>query len=370
MAEEKETTKQTMISLRGVDKVFKNKGGDVVACSDVNIDIEQGEIFGIIGYSGAGKSTLIRCINLLEKPTSGTVTVDGHELTALLPERIPKKLTIGGRIHRYGEIKKSKKELLEARRNIGMIFQQFNLLMQKTALENICFPMLISGTDKTKAQARAVELLSLVGIPDKANAYPSQLSGGQKQRVAIARALATEPKVLLCDEATSALDNATTNQILELLRELNQKLGITIVVITHEMNVIERICNRVAVMDESRVVEIGRVSDVFARPKSDMGRKLIFPEGKQHHTDFIGGNGLRLVFDGETAFEPLIGNMILECGAPVNILFAETKMIDGKDYGQMVIQLPENELIAQRMRTFLREKHINFTEEYINDVQQ
>ncbi|MDO4565921.1 MAG: ATP-binding cassette domain-containing protein [Oscillospiraceae bacterium] len=369
MEAQKKKREQIMIELCGVGKTFSTKEGEVVACQDVELAIEEGEIFGIIGFSGAGKSTLIRCINLLEIPSAGRVAVDGEELTSLLPDRIPKKLTLSGRLRRHKEIRAARKKLLGARRNIGMIFQQFNLLMQKTSLENICFPLIISGVAKKEAEARAIELLDLVGIPDKANAYPSQLSGGQKQRVAIARALATQPKVLLCDEATSALDNATTSQILDLLQEVNQKLGVTIVVITHEMKVIEHICSRVAIMDESKIVEIGRVSEVFSRPKSAIGRRLIFPDG-QRTEHFTGGRSLRLVFDGESSFEPVISNMVLECGAPVNILYADTKVIDGRDYGHMVIQLPENETASSRMRAYLEEKKVRFTEEFVDDIQQ
>ena len=332
-----------MIKLENVGKTFETKTGSVVACQNIDLDIREGEIFGIIGFSGAGKSTLIRCINLLERPTTGQVTVDGRELTALPPA-----------------------QLREARRSIGMIFQQFNLLMQRTALQNICFPLRISGVDKKAAEARARELLELVGIPDKAEAYPSQLSGGQKQRVAIARALATNPKILLCDEATSALDPETTQSILRLLKELNDKLGITIVIITHEMRVIEEICARVAIMDDSRIVEIGRVEDVFVSPKSAIGRRLIFPDGKGK-SGFLAGRCLRIVFNGETAFEPILGNMILECGEPFNIIYADTKMIDGKDFGQMVVQLPSNEMTAKRMCAFLDQKGIRHSEEEYTD---
>lgn len=369
MTAKKEMEARPMIELDGVSKTFYTKDGEVAACSEISFSVKQGEIFGIIGFSGAGKSTLIRCINLLEKPTSGSVTVNGADLTALLPERMPQgeRQALSASFKRRSEQRMARGKLLVARRDIGMIFQQFNLLMQRTALQNICFPLLISGVDKSTAQARALELLDTVGIPDKANAYPAQLSGGQKQRVAIARALATEPKVLLCDEATSALDNATTAQILTLLKELNHKLGITIVVITHEMKVIEQICSRVAIMDDSRVAELGKVSEVFARPKSAIGRKLIFPDGQRTEI-FKGGRSLRLVFDGESSFEPVISNMILECGAPVNILYADTKVIDGKDFGQMVIQLPENETAGMRMRAFLDMKKVNYEEEFV-DVQ-
>lgn len=327
-----------MIRLNQVSKVFYTDNGNIEACTDITLNIHKGEIFGVIGFSGAGKSTLIRCINLLEQPTGGTVEVDGRNLTAL-----------------------PHKELLHARQNIGMIFQQFNLLMQRTALGNILFPLEIAGVDKKIAKARALELLELVGIPDKANAYPAQLSGGQKQRVAIARALATEPEVLLCDEATSALDPTTTRSILSLLKEINRRLGITIVIITHEMSVVEEICSRVAIMDDSHVIESGQVEEVFLKPKSKVTRKLIFPDGKTEA--FAGGPSLRITFDGNTPFEPIIGNMILECGAPVNIIFADTMIIDGRDYGQMVIQLPDEEPVIKKMTAYLDMKNVHYTEE-------
>ena len=236
-----------MIELKHLGKIYSSASGSVEALKDVNLTIADGEIFGIIGLSGAGKSTLVRCINLLERPTSGEVLVDGQNIMAL-----------------------SQKELLQVRRQIGMIFQGFNLLEQRTVLRNICFPLEISGTPKAEAKKRAEELLRVVGLSDKAASYPSQLSGGQKQRVAIARALATNPRYLLCDEATSALDPNTTRSILELLREINKTLGVTIIVITHEMKVIDQICDRVAVIDKSCIAEEGRVADVFTSPKSDI----------------------------------------------------------------------------------------------------
>ena len=251
--------------------------------------VRRGEIFGIIGLSGAGKSTLVRCINFLEKPTAGTVTVDGQELGSLL-----------------------KKQLLEARRSMGMIFQQFNLLQQRTALQNICFPLEIAGTSKADAEKRAKELLEIVGLSDRAGNYPSQLSGGQQQRVAIARALATSPKILLCDEATSALDPTTTRSILALLKEINRTLGITIIVITHEMAVIEEICQRVAIIDSSRIAEVGAVDDVFTRPQSAMAKQLIYPDGKRRALA-TGKRYCRIVFDGNSSFEPIVSNMVLEC---------------------------------------------------------
>ncbi|MEE0776254.1 MAG: ATP-binding cassette domain-containing protein, partial [Bacillota bacterium] len=285
-----------IIKLEGLNKTFRSKQNTVVALDNINLSIQQGEIFGIIGLSGAGKSTLVRCMNLLERPTEGKVWFDGKDLVSLKP-----------------------KELLEARHSMSMIFQQFNLLMQKTALQNICFPMDITKVPKEEAKKRAMELLDIVGLTDKANAYPAQLSGGQKQRVAIARALATNPKALLCDEATSALDPTTTRSILDLLKKINRELGITIVVITHEMSVIEEICQRMAVIDKSHIVEVGKVEDIFLDPQSDMAKQLIFPAGKRV-MEFSGGRTLRLVFDGETFAEPVIGSMVMECGAAVNIL--------------------------------------------------
>ena len=326
-----------MIELKNICKEFKTKKGSFTALRDVSLDINDGEIFGIIGLSGAGKSTLVRCINYLEKPTSGQVIIDGRELGAL-----------------------TKKELLKLRQNIGMIFQGFNLLEQRTVLKNICFPLEISGRSKADAQKRARELLELVGLSDKENAYPSQLSGGQKQRVAIARALAPEPKYLLCDEATSALDPDTTRSILELMREINRKLGVTIVVITHEMKVIDTICDRVAVMDNSIVTEVGEVASVFADPKSEIAKKLILPELKTVE-NITGGERIRLIYNGESSFTPLLSNIILSCGVPLNILHAETKDIYGKAYGEMILQLPEDSRSAARVKNYLNANNITYS---------
>ncbi|MGN1318557.1 MAG: methionine ABC transporter ATP-binding protein, partial [Lachnospirales bacterium] len=244
----------TIVKIENLHKTFSTKNGDIVALRDINLEINEGDIFGIIGLSGAGKSTLVRCINYLEVPTKGKVIFENKELGSL-----------------------TKKELLKARQSMGMIFQNFNLLEQRNALKNVCYPLEIAGVPKKKAEERARELLNIVGLSDRIYSYPSQLSGGQKQRVAIARALATNPKVILCDEATSALDPTTTQSILELLKEINQKMRVTIIIITHEMSVIERICNKVAVIDKSRIVEMGVVKDIFANPKSDMARELITP---------------------------------------------------------------------------------------------
>jgi D-methionine transport system ATP-binding protein len=328
-----------IIELVGLGKVFQSKNSvEVKALEDINLTIYEGEIFGIIGLSGAGKSTLVRCINFLERPTSGAVIFDGYDLGGL-----------------------SKGELNRARQSMGMIFQQFNLLMQRTALQNICFPLEIAGVPKKEAKERAKELLEIVGLADKAKAYPAQLSGGQKQRIAIARALATNPKVLLCDEATSALDPTTTRSILNLLKEINQKLGITVVVITHEMSVIEEICHRVAIIDQSHIAEIGEVEEVFVRPQSTIARRLVF-SSDTHIDNFVGKHKCRIIFDGRTSFEPVIANMVMECKTPVNILFADTKDIDGKAYGQMVLQLPEDENGQKKIINYLRTNQIPYEE--------
>lgn len=329
---------QPIIEIQALGKIFHTQNGDVRALSDISLTIEQGDIFGIIGMSGAGKSTLVRCINMLEKPTEGTVLFDGQDLSQL-----------------------SDAQLRRARRSMGMIFQQFNLLMQRTALGNICFPMEIAGVDKAAAKKRAQELLELVGLSDRAKSYPAQLSGGQKQRVAIARALATDPKVLLCDEATSALDPTTTRSILALLRDINRRLGITIVIITHEMSVIEEICNRVAIISESKIAETGLVQDIFHRPQTAAAQKLVYPEGRYTERP-ISKRCMRIVFDGNSSFEPVIANMVLECKAPVNIMYADTKNIDGKAFGQMVVQLPEDEALAQRMFAYVRAKGLSAEE--------
>ena len=277
-----------MIEIRNLAKTYHGAEGDFTAVKNINLTINDGDIFGIIGLSGAGKSTLVRCINLLEVPTEGDVLVDGKSMLSL-----------------------SRRELLAARQKIGMIFQGFNLLSQRTALDNITFPLEIAGVKRAQAVKRARELLDMVGLADKERSYPSQLSGGQKQRVAIARALATEPHVLLCDEATSALDPTTTVQILDLLREINQRLGVTIVVITHEMRVIEKICNRVAVIDASESAEEGLVSEVFLRPKSAIARRLIMPQGGEGVESVLGSRCIRVTFDGSDTAEPIISKMTL-----------------------------------------------------------
>ena len=333
-----------MIEIRNLAKTYHGAEGDFTAVKNINLTINDGDIFGIIGLSGAGKSTLVRCINLLEVPTEGDVLVDGKSMLSL-----------------------SRRELLAARQKIGMIFQGFNLLSQRTALDNITFPLEIAGVKRAQAVKRARELLDMVGLADKERSYPSQLSGGQKQRVAIARALATEPHVLLCDEATSALDPTTTVQILDLLREINQRLGVTIVVITHEMRVIEKICNRVAVIDASEIAEEGLVSEVFLRPKSAIARRLIMPQGGEGVESVLGSRCIRVTFDGSDTAEPIISKMTLECRAAVNIVFANTKSLDGKVYGQMVLQLPADESAQARVLEYMQHTGLAFSEEVYTD---
>ena len=333
---------EPIIEIRGLRKTFGQGEAAVTALDGIDLSIEKGEIYGIIGLSGAGKSTLVRCMNLLETPTEGTVRVDGQEITTLSP-----------------------KELRKARQSITMIFQGFNLLMQRSALDNICFPLELSGTPRKEAIARAQKLLKVVGLEDREGAYPAQLSGGQKQRVAIARALATNPKVLLCDEATSALDPTTTQSILALLQELNRSLGVTVVIITHEMKVVEQICGRVAILAESHVVEEGKVSEVFRHPKTAAARQLLMPGSETARETLAQGRAYRITFDGSTAEQPVVSGMVLSCGEPVNILFADMKNIEGKTYGQMLLQLPENEGAAARMLAYLESQHITYTEEEV-----
>ncbi len=328
-----------MIELKDLSKTFNASSGTVEALKDINLTINDGEIFGIIGLSGAGKSTLVRCINLLERPTYGSVIIDGKDMTQL-----------------------SRSELLEMRRSISMIFQGFNLLEQRTVLRNVTFPLEISGVKLKDAKEKALQLLKIVGLEQKASAYPAQLSGGQKQRVAIARALATDPRYLLCDEATSALDPNTTRSILELLDTINQTMGVTIVVITHEMKVIDQICDRVAVIDQSRIAEVGKVSDVFTNPKSAIAKELILPQDRAA-LDTTGGQKLRLIFDGEYSQEPLLSKLILDCQAPINIIFADTREFDGAIYGHMIIELPSDYRQADKVITWLRSSPITWKEE-------
>ena len=311
-----------MIELQHVSKTFETAGGRVDALKDVSLTIASGDIYGIIGMSGAGKSTLVRCINMLERPTEGRVIVNGQQLDAMTPA-----------------------QLRAARREITMIFQRFNLLMQRTCLQNICFPMELAGVSRKEAQSRARELLELVGLPDKAQAYPAQLSGGQQQRIAIARALATNPKVLLCDEATSALDPKTTRQILELIRDINRQLGITVVVITHQMSVVKEICTHVAILDDGEVVEDGMVSTVFSAPRSQAARHLVFPGGADAAvSDPSQERRIRLIFrSAQTTAIPMVARLAAEESIYANVISASTQKLSEEVYGSMLLGIPNSQ---------------------------
>ena len=321
---------ETVISLQHITKNFGSGEGAVAALRDVSIDIRRGEIFGVIGLSGAGKSTLVRCINLLEQPTSGAVIVNGQDMLSLSPRK-----------------------LRRARRNIGMIFQSFNLLMQRTVLDNICFPLELAGVKRREAVARARELLKVVDLGDRENAYPAQLSGGQKQRVAIARTLATDPEILLCDEATSALDPKTTRDILKLLQDINKRLGITVVIITHEMKVIEEICGRVAILDDGALAECGEVEEIFRSPRSEAGRRLVYPDGVPAES-LPESRVIRVAFNGGSAHQPMIASLAIDCGVKVNILGADTRSIDGRFFGTMLLSLPDSESEVARALEYIR----------------
>jgi D-methionine transport system ATP-binding protein len=335
-----------LIELQHVSKAFEQKGEQVQALQDINLQIENADIYGIIGMSGAGKSTLVRCLNYLERPTEGKVLIDGKNMGAL-----------------------TEKELRKQRGDIAMIFQHFNLLMQKNVVSNVCFPLQLQGVSRDKARKRALELLKTVGLEDKAKAYPSQLSGGQKQRVAIARALASDPKILLCDEATSALDPQTTVSILNLLKQINQELGITIVIITHQMSVVQEICNKVAIIENGHLVEDGTVASVFSKPKSRAAKELIFGQDSKDlaklektvnrlESDYK----IRIVFSDNSAFEPVIANMILHFGTPVNILRADTKNVGGVAKGEMILGLPQDRHLQVDMVEYLKEKGLQIQE--------
>ena len=335
-----------MIEIQHLSKTFAGADGDVEALRDINLKINDGDIFGIIGMSGAGKSTLVRCINMLERPTSGTVLINGRDIGALSAE-----------------------ELRKVRRRTTMIFQSFNLLMQRTCLANICFPLELAGMKKAEAKKRAGELLELVGLSDKANAYPAQLSGGQQQRIAIARALATDPEVLLCDEATSALDPKTTRSILELIKQINEQLGITVIIITHQMNVIEDICTRVAILENGSVVEEGEVSKVFSNPASDAGKNIVSPEERALLESDIDERIIRLVFNGSAAAgRPVIAQMALDEGISANILYASTRFIGDKVFGRMLLGLPSDNDDAERAIAYLRRSGDIFAEEVERNV--
>ena len=330
-----------IIEVRDLTKIYSTADAQVEALQNINLSIQAGDIYGIIGMSGAGKSTLVRCLNFLERPTSGTVEIEGEDLSTL-----------------------SDRQLRRKRSEIAMIFQHFNLLMQKNVVDNICFPLTIAGVKKAEARKRAKELLQIVGMEEKAKSYPSQLSGGQKQRVAIARALAGNPKILLCDEATSALDPQTTQSILALLKDINTRYGITIVIITHEMAVVREICSHVAIIGEGHLVEQGRVFDIFSHPKSKEARELIL-KGKGSHEEtqssrevelMKGKSCIRIVFSENSSFEPVIANMVLKFGHPVNILKADTKNVEGIARGEMILGLPEDRMVQGQIKDYLTER--------------
>ena len=336
-----------MIEIKNLSKSFTTADKQISALNNIDLTIQDGDIYGIIGMSGAGKSTLVRCINMLERPTEGSVIIDGQDI---------------------GTLKES--QLRKVRRNIAMIFQGFNLLMQRSCLDNICFPLELAGVKKSEAKKKALELLNIVELPDKANAYPAQLSGGQQQRIAIARALATNPKVLLCDEATSALDPKTTHAILELIRDINKRLKITVIIITHQMSVVEDICNKVAILDEGKIVEEGDVSEIFANPRSDAAKRLVFPDGSNevllNDTD---QRQLRVVFNGAlAASEPIITQMAIDEHIAANILYASTKCLGDRVYGNMILGFENDDDIIARAIAYLNKNKNVITEEVNNNV--
>ena len=322
-----------MIEIQNLSKTFPVSGGTVEALKDISLTIPDGEIYGIIGMSGAGKSTLVRCINMLERPTSGKVIIDGKDLGSL-----------------------TQAQLREERRNITMIFQGFNLLMQRNCLKNVCFPLELAGYKKKEAVERATELLELVGLGEKLKSYPAQLSGGQQQRVDIARALATHPKLLLCDEATSALDPQTTQSILSLIKDIHDKLGLTVIIITHQMSVVEQICTRVAILNHGTVVEEGAVSEVFASPMSQEAKQLVYPEGYQQAIETEREEHLiRVVFNGASATQtPLIAKMAMEENIMASILFASTRSLGDKAYGNMLLGISGGKEQMEKAVAYLR----------------
>ena len=332
-----------MIEIKNVSKSFTTTEGIFEALKNVSLKIEDGDIFGIIGMSGAGKSTLVRTINMLERPTSGSIVIDGVDITKL-----------------------SEKECRNFRHEITMIFQGFNLLMQRNCLRNVCFPLELEGMKKSDAKAKAMELLELVGLKEKAYSYPAMLSGGQQQRVAIARALATSPKVLLCDEATSALDPLTTNSILDLIRDINHKLGITVILITHQMSVVENICKHVAIIDDGEVVEQGAVSELFAHPKSKAAQKLVFPEGNSEtlvkHSE--NEHFIRVIFNGAKATTtPMIADLAIKKGIMANIAYASTKSVNGKAYGTMLLSIIGDDSTVKEMIDYITKSEDIIAEE-------
>ncbi|MDX5475843.1 MAG: methionine ABC transporter ATP-binding protein [Bacillaceae bacterium] len=333
-----------MINLQNAKKIFLSKSGNVTAVDNINLEIDKGEIFGIIGYSGAGKSTLIRMLNGLEVPSSGDVVVAGRNISKI-----------------------KGKQLREARQEISMIFQHFNLLWSRTVRENIAFPLEIAGVARKERKERVEELIKLVGLEGREEAYPSQLSGGQKQRVGIARALANNPKVLLCDEATSALDPQTTDSILELLVDINKRLGLTIVLITHEMHVIQKICHRVAVMENGAVVEQGKVLDVFRKPEQNITKRFVQQVSEPEEAEetiqhlvaqYPEGKIIQLTFVGETAEQPIITNIIRKFDISINILQGKVSHTQNGPYGTLIIHLDGDEQEIEKTLDFIKQEQV------------
>ncbi len=322
-----------MIEIKNVSKTFKVDGKDFEALKNISLKINDGDIYGIIGMSGAGKSTLVRCVNMLESPTSGDIVIDGKSMTALSPS-----------------------ELRKERSKIAMIFQSFNLLMQKNVLKNISFPLELAGVKRSDARKKAMELLELVGLPDKAKAYPAQLSGGQQQRVAIARALATDPKILLCDEATSALDPKTTKSILNLIKEINKKYNITVVIITHAMSVVEEVCNKVAIISDGVVAEEGEVVQVFAHPQSEIAKHLVNPDYEENQVNLSAYKKvIRIVLNGANIVGmPLISKLSLDLNILVNLISVSTKELNGVLHGNITIGVDSDETLV-KIRMYLAE---------------
>ena len=330
--------------LSNVKKVYKNEGKEFVALDDINLEINEGEIFGIIGMSGAGKSTLVRTLNRLEEVTEGEVSFFGKNLSELSP-----------------------RELRKTRQSISMIFQGFNLLMQKTVLQNVMIPLKIAGVPRKERKRKALEMLDIVGLSEKQSSYPAQLSGGQRQRVAIARALTVDPKVLLCDEATSALDPKITEEILALLQMINKTRELTVIIITHEMSVVEKICDRVAIIDDGKLAEVGDVKDIFTNPQSDAAKQLVFPNSNEELVSAYdkseeNSRVIRIAFDGASAREPFIAELVEQTGEKVNILGANTKSVGGIVYGQMVLELPKDKNGQETVLNYFNGKNLSIVE--------
>lgn len=327
-----------VFELQNVYKTYRNDGKEFEALKNVSLEVGEGEIFGIIGMSGAGKSTLVRTLNRLEDVSGGRVTFYGKNLAELKPA-----------------------ELRKVRHSISMIFQGFNLLNQRTVIQNVELSMRILGIGRAERRKKALEMLEIVGLADKANEFPARLSGGQKQRVAIARALAVDPKVLLCDEGTSALDPKITGEILDLLKKINEERSLTIVIITHEMSVVEKICDKVAIIDDGELAEVGDVKEVFSNPKSRAAKKLVFPSNPFDPSD-EDGQLIRIVFDGTQSNVPFIANLVEQTGLKVNILSANTRSVGGIGYGQMILELPSEQKDRRTVIDFFSKSGLSVSE--------